>query len=123
MSSPNGRPPFCFSYSETAWISTGLPVSWRSPSRNAPSRSRPVTPEIASQATAVPSESAASGGVSPDWVALCQDPQTSGGLLLAIRPGKVDAYQALAAAAGISAPIIGRVTDSGAPGEPIVWLT
>ena len=61
-------------------------------------------------------------GVSPEWVALCQDPQTSGGLLMAIRPDRVEEFQRQVGAAGIDAPVIGRVAPAGAAGDPIVRL-
>ncbi len=60
--------------------------------------------------------------VSPEWIALCQDPQTSGGLLMAIRPERVGELQRRLAAAGIGAPVIGRVAEPGAATDPIVRL-
>lgn len=64
----------------------------------------------------------AAASVPPDRVALCQDPQTSGGLLVAIRPDRVEAFRARLGEAGVSAPVIGRVRPPGAADEPIVRL-
>jgi selenide,water dikinase len=60
--------------------------------------------------------------VSPEWAFLCQDPQTSGGLLMAIRPDRVEWFQKELGQAGIQAPVIGRVVPAGAAGDPIVRL-
>jgi selenide,water dikinase len=60
--------------------------------------------------------------VSPEWVFLCQDPQTSGGLLIAVRPDRVDELRKRLGQAGITAPVIGQVQRSGAAGDPIVRL-
>jgi selenide, water dikinase len=60
--------------------------------------------------------------VSPEWAFLCQDPQTSGGLLMAVRPDRVDELRTMLGEAGIPAPVIGRVAESGAAGDPIVRL-
>jgi selenide, water dikinase len=53
----------------------------------------------------------------PDWRRdLLTDPQTSGGLLIAVAPAQVDALLALAKARGFTASrVVGRVTD-GSPG-------
>jgi selenide,water dikinase len=64
----------------------------------------------------------AAPSVSPEWVLLCQDPQTSGGLLMAIRPERLAELQGQMAASGGGASVIGRVAKAGAPGEPIVRL-
>lgn len=64
----------------------------------------------------------AAPSVSPEWVFLCQDPQTSGGLLMALRPNRVADLQRMLATAGVTASVIGRVVKAGGPGEPIVRL-
>lgn len=64
----------------------------------------------------------AAASVSPEWVMLCQDPQTSGGLLLAMRPEKVAGFQQELSAAGITASAIGRVAGPASPGGPMVRL-
>ena len=53
---------------------------------------------------------------------LCQDPQTSGGLLLAIRPDRVGGYVKDLAEAGVTATSIGRVAGPASPGGPMVRL-
>jgi selenide, water dikinase len=55
-------------------------------------------------------------GVEPSLVTLALDPQTSGGLLAAIRPGDLAATEAALAAAGVPSWRIGRVEASGVPG-------
>jgi selenide,water dikinase len=64
----------------------------------------------------------ASPSISPEWVSLCQDPQTSGGLLLAIKPGRVADLQNALQTAGVGATIIGRVAEPGRSTDPIVRL-
>ena len=64
----------------------------------------------------------ASTAISPEWLMLCQDPQTSGGLLLAIRPDRVGGYVKDLAAAGVTATSIGRVAGPASPGDPMVRL-
>jgi len=54
----------------------------------------------------------ASSSVPLEWQLLCQDPQTSGGLLLAIRPDLAADFERQLALAGVQAAAIGRV---GAP--------
>jgi selenide,water dikinase len=53
---------------------------------------------------------AVAGGVAPERHLICLDPQTSGGLLLAVDPGAVDDVVARLDAAGRPAWRIGRVT-------------
>jgi len=53
---------------------------------------------------------------------LCQDPQTSGGLLFAMRPERVAGFQQELAAAGATATAIGRVTGPASAGGPVVRL-
>lgn len=48
-------------------------------------------------------------GVAPPLVALAHDPQTSGGLLAAVRPGLLAAVEGVLAAAGVSSWRVGRV--------------
>lgn len=64
----------------------------------------------------------AASTVSPEWVMLCQDPQTSGGLLFAMRPDKVAGFQQELAGAGITAAAIGRVAGPASSGGPLVRL-
>jgi len=64
----------------------------------------------------------AASTVSPEWVMLCHDPQTSGGLLLAIQPDKAGAYVQDLASSGITAAVIGKVTPPNPPGGPLVRL-
>jgi len=64
----------------------------------------------------------AASSVSPEWVMLCQDPQTSGGLLFAMRPERVAGFQQELAAAGATATAIGRVTGPASAGGPVVRL-
>jgi selenide,water dikinase len=61
-------------------------------------------------------------GVSPEWQFLCQDPQTSGGLLLAMRPEVAGEFQRQVAESGVSAAIIGRVTGPHRGKQPLVRL-
>jgi selenide,water dikinase len=63
--------------------------------------------------------------VSPEWHLICQDPQTSGGLLLAIRPDEVAGYQGRLQEAGVTATVIGHVAGRRAGPEenaPLVRL-
>jgi selenide, water dikinase len=55
------------------------------------------------------------GGVAQDLVALAHDPQTSGGLLAAVDPARLNDIQADLAAAGVGAWHVGHV-DEGEPG-------
>jgi selenide,water dikinase len=55
-------------------------------------------------------------GVDPSLVTLAHDPQTSGGLLAAIRPRHLAAAEAAFAAAGVPSWRIGRVEASEVPG-------
>lgn len=64
----------------------------------------------------------ASEAVSPEWHLVCQDPQTSGGLLMAVRPEVASILQQQLAASGVRAAIIGRVTGPVTPGGPLVHL-
>jgi selenide,water dikinase len=52
-------------------------------------------------------------GVSPELVALAHDPQTSGGLLAAVRPANLDAVEAALDARGVPNWRIGYVEDVG----------
>ena len=60
--------------------------------------------------------------VSPEWHLLCQDPQTSGGLLMAVRPGQAGSFHRELRALGVPAAIIGRVAAPLAEGAPLVRL-
>jgi selenide,water dikinase len=62
-------------------------------------------------------------GVSPALVALAHDPQTSGGLLAAIPPDRLEPVRADLAAAGVDAWIVGRVEPVEAGGAPGVRLS
>jgi selenide, water dikinase len=55
-------------------------------------------------------------GVAPELVTLAHDPQTSGGLLAAIPPDRVDAVEADMRASGVDVWRIGRVEGNGGPG-------
>jgi len=58
-------------------------------------------------------------GLAPELVALAHDPQTSGGLLAAIAPDRLDAVRAALLDAGVEHWTVGRVesvADGGAPG-------
>ena len=57
-------------------------------------------------------------GVSPELVTLAHDPQTSGGLLAAIDPGRIDAVEADLDGRGVPHWRIGRVEA----GDPAVVL-
>jgi len=59
-------------------------------------------------------------GVDGALVALAHDPQTSGGLLAAIRPDELAAVEARFAAAGVPSWRIGRVEASEVPGVTLV---
>ncbi|HET9346570.1 MAG TPA: selenide, water dikinase SelD [Candidatus Limnocylindrales bacterium] len=56
------------------------------------------------------------GGVAPELVTLAHDPQTSGGLLSAIRPDRVAAVEADLRASGVEVWRVGRVEGNGGPG-------
>lgn len=60
------------------------------------------------------------GTVERDWQDLLFDPQTSGGLLVAVAPEHQAAAVTALALAGVRAPAIGRVTGAGAHGEGIL---
>jgi len=60
--------------------------------------------------------------VSPEWHLICQDPQTSGGLLMAVRPSQAGQVQQQLVAQGVPAAIIGKVAGPLAEGAPLVRL-
>lgn len=60
--------------------------------------------------------------VSPEWQLLCQDPQTSGGLLLAMRPEVVPDFTRRLAESGVTASAIGRVAGPRRENGPLVRL-
>jgi hypothetical protein len=60
--------------------------------------------------------------VSPEWHLICQDPQTSGGLLMAVRPGLAGLVQQQLGTQGVPAAIIGTVTGPLTEGAPLVRL-
>ena len=60
--------------------------------------------------------------VSPEWQLLCQDPQTSGGLLLAMRPEVAQSFTRKLAESGVAASIIGRVAGRLRGNGPVVRL-
>ena len=60
--------------------------------------------------------------VSPEWPLLCLDPQTSGGLLLAIHPDQADRFAAELTRAGATSAQIGRVAPRSADGATLVRL-
>ena len=59
-------------------------------------------------------------GVAADVADLLYDPQTSGGLLVAVDPASADATLAALAAAGVAGRVIGRVT---APSDPLISVS
>jgi selenide,water dikinase len=61
-------------------------------------------------------------GVSPEVVVLAHDPQTSGGLLAAVRPNRADAIEAQLTAAGVDSWRVGRVEALGATESAAVEL-
>ena len=61
-------------------------------------------------------------GVSHARHLICQDPQTSGGLLLAVRPDRADDLLQQLVSAGVPARRIGRVAGPAAAGRPVVQL-
>ena len=65
---------------------------------------------------------AVSPAISPEWQMVCQDPQTSGGLLLAIRPTAVSGFLTHLSARGVAAVAIGRVSGPLETGAPLVNL-
>jgi selenide,water dikinase len=60
--------------------------------------------------------------ISPEWQLVCQDPQTSGGLLLAMRPEVAEQFQRQLAGGGVTAAAIGRVGGPRRDGAPLVRL-
>lgn len=60
--------------------------------------------------------------VSPEWPLLCLDPQTSGGLLLAIRPDVADRFAADLSDAGAPSTPIGRVVARSEASPDLVRL-
>jgi selenide,water dikinase len=54
---------------------------------------------------------------------LCQDPQTSGGLLMAVRPERAGEFARQLAEAGVTATAIGRVGAARADDAPLVRLS
>jgi selenide,water dikinase len=63
-----------------------------------------------------------SPSVSPEWQLLCQDPQTSGGLLLAMRPDVAAGFTRTMAESGVVASAIGRVGGPHRENGPLVRL-
>ena len=63
-----------------------------------------------------------SPAVSPEWRQLAVDPQTSGGLLLTVRPEVADEFESRTAAAGATATRIGRVVARSSSDAPFVRL-
>ncbi len=55
------------------------------------------------------------GGVAPELVALALDPQTSGGLLIAVPADPADAVTAVLRTAGVECWSIGRVEAADTP--------
>jgi selenide, water dikinase len=62
-------------------------------------------------------------GVSPEFHFVSQDPQTSGGLLMAIKPDLADGFVRDLGAAGVTAAIVGCVTEKWSKGAPSVRLS
>jgi len=60
--------------------------------------------------------------VSPEWQLLCQDPQTSGGLLLALRPEVAPDFARKLAESGVTAATIGQVAGPRRGNSPLVRL-
>jgi selenide,water dikinase len=60
--------------------------------------------------------------VSPEWHLICQDPQTSGGLLLAVRPSVAGEFMRQLAALGGTATVIGHVGPSRGSDDVLVQL-
>ena len=82
-----------------AGVRRAVRLRCRAPCRRSPARStspRPASRPAARRTTGGSSRPALTvgDGVSPELVALAHDPQTSGGLLAAIDPGRVDAVEA-----------------------------
>ena len=65
---------------------------------------------------------AASPAISPEWQMVCQDPQTSGGLLLAIRPTAASRLLDHLTGQGVVAAAIGQVSGPRKTGAPLVNL-
>jgi selenide,water dikinase len=59
------------------------------------------------------------GQAGSDWKGVLADPQTSGGLLMAVAPEKLDALVAALAERGEPAAVVGRALE-GEPGHIIV---
>ena len=64
----------------------------------------------------------ASTDVPAEWNLICQDPQTSGGLLMAVRPELVTRLVDDMTAMGVHAAVIGRVAEPWVEGSPLVRL-
>ena len=60
--------------------------------------------------------------VAPEWHFICQDPQTSGGLLMALRPSIAADFVRQLAAQGVTAAVIGQVTAMRNNDDPLVRL-
>ena len=114
--------------SATAWRWPAAPApgssSTRPPSRSWPARAS--SPPRVSRPAARPTTAASSPAslevgpeVPDDLVTLAHDPQTSGGLLAAVAPDRVDALEAAFDAAGVEHWWIGRV-EAGEPGVSLV---
>lgn len=58
--------------------------------------------------------------VAPGLVALAHDPQTSGGLLAAVRADQAEAIQAVLETSGVGCWQVGRVEASTAPGVTLL---
>jgi len=63
-----------------------------------------------------------SSSVSPEWNLICQDPQTSGGLLMAVRPDLVSQVLRELQSAGVLATVIGQVASPWGDGQELVRL-
>ena len=64
----------------------------------------------------------ASASVPAEWNLICQDPQTSGGLLMAVRPEQATSLVDDLTATGVHATVIGRVAGPWVEGSPLVRL-
>lgn len=65
---------------------------------------------------------AAGSSVSPEWPLVCLDPQTSGGLLLAVHPDQADRFGAELTRAGATSARIGRVIPRSPDAATLVRL-